>query len=55
MKIIKSNFKYASPVASFKDVKLLNEKGLEFIKKLPNSEAILTRLVNSSLIPEGKY
>lgn len=55
MFIMKSNFKFASPVAGYKDVKLLKAEGVEGIKLLPNAKAILTRLVNSNYLMEGKY
>ncbi len=55
MFIMKSSFKYASPVAGYNDVKLLESIGVEGIKVLPNAEAILTRLVNSDYLPTGQY
>ena len=55
MMILKANFKHAAPIASLSDIKLLKRVGVKGILKLNNAEAILTRLVNSELLPEGSY
>ena len=55
MFIMKSSFKYASPVAGYNDVKILESIGVEGIKVLPNAEAVLTRLVNGDYLPTGQY
>lgn len=55
MFIMKTNFKYAAPVAGLDDVKLLKRVGVKGILKLENPTAILTRLVNSDYLPEGNY
>ncbi len=55
MFIMKSNFKYATPVAGYNDVRLLESIGVKGIKDLCNAEAILTRLVNSDYLPTGNY
>ena len=55
MFIMKSNFKFAAAIAGYNDVKLLESIGVEGIKLLPNAEAVLTRLVNSDYLSEGKY
>ena len=55
MMILKSNFKYAAPLAGLDDVQLLKTIGVRGILKKENAKAILTRLVNSELLPEGNY
>lgn len=56
----KANFKTAAPVADHGDIHYLNNVGIEIMSKLANSgdigmQAAIQRLVNSGLLPEGKY
>jgi len=55
MMILKSNGRFAVCIAGSDDVSLMKTVGVEGIKKLYNANAILTRLVNSGLLPEGNY
>ena len=55
MFILKENGLYAVACADLKDIKLLARIGSQGIKRLENGKAILVRLVNSNLLPEGKY
>lgn len=55
MMIIKSNGRNAVAIAGTDDYKLLKSVGVKGIKTHPNALAILTRLVNSNVLPEGNY
>lgn len=55
MFIMKSNGRYAVPLANSKEVVLLEEIGASAIAKLPQGKEILTRLVDSGYLPEGNY
>jgi hypothetical protein len=55
MFIMKSNFKFAEPLANLSEVNLLNDIGVSGILKRGDAKAILQRLVNSSYLEEGRY
>lgn len=56
MFIMKGNSSLAAiPCAGYDDVQYLETVGIKGILKLPNAKAILTRLVNSGYLTEGKY
>ncbi len=55
MFLLKSNGSTATAIAGSDDIKLLKRVGAKKIAKLDNGLAILTRLVNSNYLPEGKY
>lgn len=55
MFILKSNGRYAVPLANLKEITLLEEIGANSIAKMPQGEEILTRLVNSGYLVGGNY
>ncbi len=60
MYFMKSNAKYATPVANLYDIHLYSTTDTEVVRKevaMGNVKyiALIQRLVNSSYLPEGKY
>lgn len=55
MFILKSNGRYAVPLANLKEIALLEEIGEGEIAKLLQGKEILTRLVDSGYLSEGNY
>jgi hypothetical protein len=55
MFILRSNSRYATPLANSKHIALLNDIGASEIAKLPQGKEILTRLVDSGYLAEGNY
>ena len=57
---LKPNFKTAEPIADNGDIHYLKNVGLVIMKELVNKgdigmQATIQRLVNSGLLPEGRY
>lgn len=56
----KPNFKTAQPLAGHEDIENLKNLGIEYMSRMANAgsvafKASIQRLVNSGILPEGRY